>query len=113
MLRRAAAAHGATRPSLPSANLVPLCRLQEQLKTTPVDGTIEEKMLAYERANRTVAVLCNHQVGPRGLLLPAALASSPRFFYVTLTVFPPLLPPPSSAPCPRRTTTSSSGWTMS
>eukprot|EP00039_Didymoeca_costata_P010845 m.147065 g.147065 ORF g.147065 m.147065 type:complete len:747 (+) comp14981_c1_seq1:175-2415(+) len=35
--------------------------LQEQLKATPVDGTQEEKMLAYNRANREVAVLCNHQ----------------------------------------------------
>jgi len=36
--------------------------LQKQLKATPVDGTIEEKMLAYQRANRQVAILCNHQV---------------------------------------------------
>jgi DNA topoisomerase-1 len=36
--------------------------LQEQLKATPVDGTVDEKMLAYNRANREVAVLCNHQV---------------------------------------------------
>ena len=52
--------------------------LQEQLKSTPgmvwscyaawmthyslVDGTVEEKMLAYNRANREVAILCNHQV---------------------------------------------------
>ena len=36
--------------------------LQEQLKNTPVDGTVEEKLLAYNRANREVAVLCNHQV---------------------------------------------------
>jgi len=35
--------------------------LQEQLRTTPVDGSVEEKMLAYNRANRMVAVLCNHQ----------------------------------------------------
>ncbi len=35
--------------------------LQEQLKTTPVDGTVDEKNLAYQRANRQVAVLCNHQ----------------------------------------------------
>eukprot|EP01147_Barroeca_monosierra_P001333 gene1333-4514_t len=35
--------------------------LQEQLKVTPVDGSIEEKMLAYQRANRQVAILCNHQ----------------------------------------------------
>jgi hypothetical protein len=27
-----------------------------------VDGTVEEKMLAYNRANREVAILCNHQV---------------------------------------------------
>ena len=37
--------------------------LQEQLKTTPVDGTVEDKFLAYQRANRAVAVLCNHQRG--------------------------------------------------
>lgn len=35
--------------------------LQEQLKATPVDGTVEEKMLAYNRANKEVAILCNHQ----------------------------------------------------
>lgn len=35
--------------------------LQEQLLPTPVDGTLEEKVLAYNRANREVAVLCNHQ----------------------------------------------------
>eukprot|EP00051_Salpingoeca_urceolata_P028194 m.485539 g.485539 ORF g.485539 m.485539 type:complete len:798 (+) comp23870_c0_seq1:199-2592(+) len=38
--------------------------LDEQLKLTPVDGTIEEKMLAYNRANRQVAILCNHQRAP-------------------------------------------------
>ncbi len=27
-----------------------------------VDGSLEEKMLAYNEANRQVAVLCNHQV---------------------------------------------------
>ena len=37
--------------------------LQEQLKATPVDGSTEEKFLAYQRANRAVAVLCNHQRG--------------------------------------------------
>jgi DNA topoisomerase I len=34
---------------------------QEELKKTPKDGTIAEKILAYNRANREVAVLCNHQ----------------------------------------------------
>eukprot|EP00842_Homolaphlyctis_polyrhiza_P005285 jgi/Hompol1/5758/HPOL_002789-RA len=34
---------------------------QEELKKTPVDGTIAEKLLAYNRANRQVAILCNHQ----------------------------------------------------
>eukprot|EP00053_Salpingoeca_punica_P013801 m.125017 g.125017 ORF g.125017 m.125017 type:complete len:824 (+) comp16311_c0_seq1:120-2591(+) len=38
--------------------------LQEQLKSTPVDGSVEEKMLAYNRSNREVAVLCNHQRAP-------------------------------------------------
>ena len=38
--------------------------LQEQLKATPVDGTVDEKMLAYNRANRQVAILCNHQRAP-------------------------------------------------
>ncbi|KAJ3032132.1 UNVERIFIED_CONTAM: DNA topoisomerase 1 [Siphonaria sp. JEL0065] len=28
---------------------------------TPVDGTVAEKILAYNRANRQVAILCNHQ----------------------------------------------------
>ncbi|SCZ89762.1 BZ3500_MvSof-1268-A1-R1_Chr9g10584 [Microbotryum saponariae] len=34
---------------------------QEQLKDTPADGSIADKILAYNRANRLVAVLCNHQ----------------------------------------------------
>jgi DNA topoisomerase-1 len=34
---------------------------QEELKKTPKDGTVAEKILAYNRANRQVAVLCNHQ----------------------------------------------------
>ena len=34
---------------------------QEELKKTPIDGTVQEKILAYNRANREVAVLCNHQ----------------------------------------------------
>ena len=53
--------------------------LQEQLKSTPglvnvvcqdvchvcaVDGTVDEQMLAYNRANRDVAILCNHQRAP-------------------------------------------------
>ncbi|KAF9897751.1 DNA topoisomerase 1, partial [Lobosporangium transversale] len=35
---------------------------QDQLKKlTPANGTVAEKLLAYNRANREVAVLCNHQ----------------------------------------------------
>jgi DNA topoisomerase-1 len=34
---------------------------QEELKKTPADGTVAEKLLAYNRANRQVAILCNHQ----------------------------------------------------
>ncbi|TPX45423.1 hypothetical protein SeMB42_g02427 [Synchytrium endobioticum] len=34
---------------------------QQQLERTPADGTVQEKVLAYNRANREVAVLCNHQ----------------------------------------------------
>jgi DNA topoisomerase-1 len=34
---------------------------QEELKKTKQDSTIAEKVLAYNRANREVAVLCNHQ----------------------------------------------------
>ena len=34
---------------------------EEELKKTPVDGTVAEKILAYNRANRQVAILCNHQ----------------------------------------------------
>ncbi|KAI9090445.1 hypothetical protein DFS34DRAFT_643834 [Phlyctochytrium arcticum] len=34
---------------------------QEELKKTPKDGTTAEKILAYQRANRQVAILCNHQ----------------------------------------------------
>lgn len=33
----------------------------QQLKDTPRDGSIADKILAYNRANRLVAVLCNHQ----------------------------------------------------
>jgi len=36
--------------------------LQEQLdELTPKKGTVAEKVLAYNRANRAVAILCNHQ----------------------------------------------------
>jgi DNA topoisomerase-1 len=36
--------------------------LQDQLdKNTPADATVVEKLAAYNRANRQVAVLCNHQ----------------------------------------------------
>jgi len=36
--------------------------LQQQLdELTPKKGTVAEKVLAYNRANRAVAVLCNHQ----------------------------------------------------
>ena len=36
--------------------------LQEQLdKLTPAKANVAEKILAYNRANRQVAVLCNHQ----------------------------------------------------
>jgi DNA topoisomerase-1 len=34
---------------------------QQELLKTPADGTVAEKVLAYNRANRQVAVLCNHQ----------------------------------------------------
>ncbi|KAL5034755.1 DNA topoisomerase 1 [Batrachochytrium dendrobatidis] len=34
---------------------------QEELRKTPVNGTVSEKLLAYNRANRQVAILCNHQ----------------------------------------------------
>ncbi|GAA5876326.1 hypothetical protein JCM16303_007100 [Sporobolomyces ruberrimus] len=33
----------------------------QQLKNTPKDASIADKILAYNRANRLVAVLCNHQ----------------------------------------------------
>lgn len=35
--------------------------MERELEDTPVDGTAAEKILAYNRANRKVAVLCNHQ----------------------------------------------------
>lgn len=36
--------------------------LQQQLdKLTNEDDTVAEKILSYNRANRAVAVLCNHQ----------------------------------------------------
>lgn len=34
---------------------------QKELGNTPESGAISEKILAYNRANRRVAVLCNHQ----------------------------------------------------
>lgn len=34
---------------------------KRNLKKTPRDATIHERLLAYNRANRQVAVLCNHQ----------------------------------------------------
>ncbi|KAI8904822.1 hypothetical protein EDD86DRAFT_194596, partial [Gorgonomyces haynaldii] len=34
---------------------------QEELKKTPADASVAEKILAYNRANRQVAILCNHQ----------------------------------------------------
>ncbi|BFZ61967.1 DNA topoisomerase 1 [Saitoella coloradoensis] len=34
---------------------------QEQLKSTPKDASVADKILAYNRANRMVAILCNHQ----------------------------------------------------
>ena len=33
----------------------------DQLASTPVDASMADKILAYNRANRMVAVLCNHQ----------------------------------------------------
>lgn len=35
--------------------------LQEQLKKTPDDASVADKILHYNRANRVVAELCNHQ----------------------------------------------------
>lgn len=34
---------------------------QKQLNNTPKKGTIQEKIAAYNTANREVAILCNHQ----------------------------------------------------
>ncbi|KAL1916535.1 uncharacterized protein VTP21DRAFT_5726 [Calcarisporiella thermophila] len=34
---------------------------QQQLENTPAEGSVAEKLLAYNRANQEVAVLCNHQ----------------------------------------------------
>lgn len=34
---------------------------QEQLAFTPKDGTVQEKIAAYNKANKDVAILCNHQ----------------------------------------------------
>ncbi|WWD19549.1 hypothetical protein CI109_104010 [Kwoniella shandongensis] len=34
---------------------------QQQLKNTPKNGTVAEKIAAYNTANRDVAILCNHQ----------------------------------------------------
>jgi DNA topoisomerase-1 len=30
-------------------------------KNTPKKGTVQEKILAYNKANKDVAILCNHQ----------------------------------------------------
>eukprot|EP01135_Chromosphaera_perkinsii_P005523 Nk52_evm72s352 gene=Nk52_evmTU72s352 len=35
--------------------------LNQEVKKTPPHGTVEEKILEYNRANRAVAILCNHQ----------------------------------------------------
>ncbi|KAL3230246.1 DNA topoisomerase 1 [Nakaseomyces bracarensis] len=35
--------------------------MQDQLDLIPNKGTVAEKLLAYNAANRTVAILCNHQ----------------------------------------------------
>lgn len=35
--------------------------MQDQLDLIPNEGTVAEKMLKYNAANRTVAILCNHQ----------------------------------------------------
>lgn len=35
--------------------------MAEQLKNTPADASISDKIFAYNRANRMVAILCNHQ----------------------------------------------------
>ncbi|KAJ3222208.1 DNA topoisomerase 1 [Clydaea vesicula] len=41
---------------------------QQELLKTPTNGTVQEKILAYNRANRQVAVLCNHQRSiPKGV----------------------------------------------
>lgn len=34
---------------------------QQELEKTPTEGDVAEKILAYNRANRQVAILCNHQ----------------------------------------------------
>ncbi|KAJ3411463.1 DNA topoisomerase 1 [Chytridiales sp. JEL 0842] len=34
---------------------------QQELEKTPANGSVQEKILAYNRANRQVAILCNHQ----------------------------------------------------
>lgn len=34
---------------------------QKELTNTPAEGNVAEKVLAYNRANRQVAILCNHQ----------------------------------------------------
>lgn len=34
---------------------------QEELKKTDADSPVSEKVLAYNRSNRQVAILCNHQ----------------------------------------------------
>ena len=34
---------------------------QQQLKNTPKNGSVQEKIAAYNTANREVAILCNHQ----------------------------------------------------
>jgi DNA topoisomerase-1 len=34
---------------------------EQELKKTDMNSTVQEKLLAFNRANRQVAVLCNHQ----------------------------------------------------
>lgn len=61
--------------------------LEEQLEllTDPKD-TVQAKILAYNRANRAVAVLCNHQRA-----VPKSFAKSMENMQKKVTIFPRLV----------------------
>jgi len=50
----------------------------QELKKTPENADQAEKLLAYNRANRQVAILCNHQRGTTKQVGTAANQAKPK-----------------------------------